>query len=141
MLGALLYAQLECADPVQSKRQYIWEYYDERLPEWVTMHHVRLPTIPDGLEQSYHMYHVLLPSLEVRRRLIQHLKERDILAVSHYVPLNTSSMGQQFGYQKGDCPITEDISERLLRLPFYNSLRDEDLQYILAALYAFEDWD
>jgi len=86
------------------------------------------------------MYYILMPSLDIRQALIAHLKERSILSVFHYLPLNTSDMGKQFGGKPGDCPVTEDISDRLLRLPFYNAMTDDDLEQIVAALYAFEGW-
>jgi dTDP-4-amino-4,6-dideoxygalactose transaminase len=87
------------------------------------------------------MFYLLLPSLKVRTALIEHLKERGILAVFHYLPLHLSEMGQQFGGKAGDCPVTEDISDRLLRLPFYNDLTDEEQAKVIAALYSFEGWD
>lgn len=140
LLAAFLYAQLEACDEIQTKRQHIWSYYHQHLPQWAQEHGVRLPIIPEHCEQSYHMYYMLLPSLDVRQALIAHLKQHDILTVFHYLPLNTSDMGQQFGGKPGDCPVTEDISDRLLRLPFYNSMTDEDLEKVVAALYAFEEW-
>ena len=68
------------------------------------------------------MFYLLLPSLDARNGLIAHLKAHGILSVFHYLPLHLSDMGQQFGGQPGDCPVTEDVSDRLLRLPFFNSL-------------------
>lgn len=140
MLAAFLCAQLEKADEIQGKRRHIWEYYNQQLPKWAEMHDVRLPTIPDDCEQSYHMYYLLLPSLEIRTRLIDYLKAQSILTVFHYLPLHISDMGQHFGGKVGDCPVTEDISDRLLRLPFYNAMTDEDLDRVIGALYSFEDW-
>lgn len=140
ILAAYLYAQLEARDEIQEKRKHIWTFYNERLPEWSAQHGVQLPTVPDHVEQSYHMYYLLMPSLEARQALISHLKERSILTVFHYLPLHLSDMGKQFGGQQGDCPVTEDISDRLLRLPFYNSITDEELDCVIAGLYSFEDW-
>ena len=91
-------------------------------------------------EQSYHMYYMLLPSLETRTELIEHLKEHEILSVFHYLPLNLSDMGRQFGGKEGDCPVTENISDRLLRLPFYNDMTEDEQERVIAALYAFEGW-
>ena len=71
--------------------------------------------------------------------MIAHLKARGILAVFHYLPLHLSEMGQRFGGQPGDCPVTEDVSDRLLRLPFYNSLSDGEQAQVIEALLAF-DW-
>lgn len=86
------------------------------------------------------MYYMLLPSLEVRQELIAHLKSFDILTVFHYLPLHLSDMGRKYGGQAGDCPVTEDISDRLLRLPFYNELTEADQEKVIAALFSFEGW-
>ncbi len=141
MLAAFLYAQLENAQEIQAKRQQIWDYYDIHLQDWSQMHGVKLPTIPDRAEQSFHMYYLLLPSLDIRTKLIDHLKARDILTVFHYLPLHLSDMGKRFGGKVGDCPITENVSDRLLRLPFFNALTQEEQDAVLAGLYSFEDWD
>ncbi len=141
MLAAYLWAQFEQADMIQNRRKEVWDYYQEHLVEWSNIHNVQLPTIPDYVEQSYHMYYMLLPSLEVRTRLIQHLKDRGIHSVFHYLPLHLSDMGKQYGGKEGDCPVTEDISDRLLRLPFFHALTQEEQDQVLAGLLSFEDWD
>jgi dTDP-4-amino-4,6-dideoxygalactose transaminase len=86
------------------------------------------------------MYYVLLPSLEVRTRLIDALKDKGILSVFHYLPLHLSDMGQQYGGKEGDCPVTEDISDHLLRLPFFNSMTDEQQEAVIEALLEFDAW-
>jgi dTDP-4-amino-4,6-dideoxygalactose transaminase len=78
-----------------------------------------------------------LPALEQRQRLIAHLKERGIASAFHYLPLNTSEMGQRCGGHPGQCPVAESASERLLRLPFYNSLDDDALGRVVAAVQEF----
>ena len=83
------------------------------------------------------MFYLLLPSLQVRQELIAHLKSRGILAVFHYLPLHLSDMGRRFGGRPGDCPITEDVSDRLLRLPFYNSLTEDDQAHVVGAVREF----
>lgn len=140
MLAAFLQAQLEHRHEIQDARARIWHYYDDRLNEWAAQHGVIQPTVPDYAEQAYHMYYLLLPSLDERQALIAHLKSRDILSVFHYLPLHLSDMGRQYGGQPGDCPVTEDLSDRLLRLPFYNSLTQEEQDKIIWALESFEGW-
>lgn len=140
LLAAFLYGQLEAHEDIQSRRKRLWDYYNQNLQEWATMHGVTLPTVPDDREQSYHMYYVLLPSFEVRSALIEHLKARSIYSVFHYLPLNISDMGQRLGGKPGDCPVTEDISDRLLRLPFYNDMTEVEQERVIAGLYNFEDW-
>jgi len=141
MLAAFLYAQLESHDEIQAVRQRIWERYHTRLADWATAHQVRQPIVPDDCEQSYHMYYLLLPSMAVRQALIAHLKEQGILSVFHYLPLHLSDMGREFGGKAGDCPITEDVTDRLLRLPFYNSLTTAEQERVIAALHQFESWE
>ncbi|HVU09716.1 MAG TPA: dTDP-4-amino-4,6-dideoxygalactose transaminase [Phototrophicaceae bacterium] len=140
VLAAYLYAQLEVRAEIQGRRQRIFDTYNKELHHWSREHSVSLPTIPDHCEQSYHMFYLLLPALEVRTRLIDHLKDNGILAVFHYLPLHLSEMGQQFGGKAGDCPVTEDVSDRLLRLPFYNDMTEDEQARVIAALYGFEDW-
>lgn len=138
LLAAFLYAQLEARDQIQARRQQIWTYYHIHLQDWASAHGVGLPVVPDHCEQSYHMFYLLLPSLADRQALIDHLKARGILSVFHYLPLHLSDMGRQFGGQEGDCPVTEDLSDRLLRLPFYNDLTEEDQAKVVAAIKEFE---
>ena len=141
LLAAHLWAQLERADQVQTRRRDIWDYYQLNLEEWAAAHNVGLPTIPAYVEQAYHMYYLILPSLACRTALINHLKSRSILSVFHYLPLHLSDMGKQFEGKEGDCPVTEDIADRLLRLPFYHSLTHEEQDEVLAGLFAFEEWE
>jgi dTDP-4-amino-4,6-dideoxygalactose transaminase len=83
------------------------------------------------------MYYLLLPSLAQRQALIAHLKARGIFAVFHYLPLHLSVMGQKFNGRNGDCPVTEDLSDRLVRLPFYNNLTPADQERVIGALREF----
>jgi len=137
MLAAFLYAQLEARDCIQSKRQRIWEYYDEHLRDWAADFNVQLPTIPPDCEQTFHMYYLVLPTPEKRHRLLTHLNDGDINSVFHYQPLHLSRMGREFGGEQGQCPVSEDVSERLLRLPFYTGLSEADQCRIVSVLKAF----
>jgi dTDP-4-amino-4,6-dideoxygalactose transaminase len=134
MLAAFLCAQLEHRDEIQAARKRVWEYYAESLRNWAAASDVGLPFVPPHCEQPYHMFYLLLPSLELRTALISHLKAKGILSVFHYLPLHLSPMGLQWGYAAGDCPVTEDVSDRLLRLPFYNDLTEADQEYIVASI-------
>jgi dTDP-4-amino-4,6-dideoxygalactose transaminase len=139
LLAAFLCAQLEAANQIQARRKEIWDGYVEGLSAWGQDHKVRLPVVPPHCQQPYHMFYLLLPSLATRQALIGHLKARGILAVFHYLPLHLSEMGRRMGGRLGDCPVTEDVSDRLLRLPFYNSLTVDDQQTVVAAIEEF-DW-
>ncbi|MGA2852716.1 MAG: dTDP-4-amino-4,6-dideoxygalactose transaminase [Verrucomicrobiota bacterium] len=127
ILAAFLFGQLEQCPAIQDRRRAIWEQYDAGLRDWCATWGVRQPVVPAHCEQPFHMYYLLLPSLEKRQALITYLRERGIQSVFHYLPLHLSDMGRQFGGQSGQCPVTEDVSDRLLRLPFYNTL-DEATQ-------------
>lgn len=131
MLAAFLLAQLEERERIQARRKQIWLTYREQLAEWAETNKVGLPTIPDTCEQSYHMFYLLMPSLSARQELIDRLKQSGILSVFHYLPLHLSEMGRKFGGQEGDCPVTEDISDRLLRLPFYFGLTENEQQKVI----------
>lgn len=139
LLAAFLCAQLEAREQIQTKRKRIWEYYREHLHDWAAAHNTLLPFVQPYCEQPYHMFYLVLPSLQLRQALIAHLKAYGILSVFHYLPLHLSPMGQKLGGNRGDCPVTEDISSRLLRLPFYNSLREEDLEKVVEAIHQFQE--
>ena len=138
MLAAFLLAQIERVEMIQSTRQRIWETYDRALGDWAASVGAIQPHVPASCEQSFHMYYLLLPSQTFRANLIEHLKRRGVYSVFHYVPLHTSPMGERFGGRAGDCPVTEDISDRLLRLPFYNSLSDIEQSYVVQSILQFE---
>lgn len=138
ILAAFLYAQLEAREEIQEKRRKIWEYYNQNLSDWAEANNVRLPMVPSHCDQSYHMFYLLLPTLEQRQTLIDHLKSQSILSVFHYLPLHLSDMGKEFGGKEGDCPVTESVSDRLLRLPFYNDLDETDLSTVVSAIREFK---
>jgi len=137
ILAAFLRAQLEARARVQARRRRIWEYYSLHLEDWARGCGARLPVVPAHCEQPYSMFYMLMPSTSQRDALIGHLKTRSILSVFHYVPLHLSEMGRRFGGKDGDCPVTEDVSGRLVRLPFYNDLTEADQEYVVAAIRAF----
>jgi dTDP-4-amino-4,6-dideoxygalactose transaminase len=138
LLAAFLCAQLEAAQEIQTKRRLIWETYARELREWCLSREIAMPFIPADCEQSYHMFYLRMQSLAQRQKLIAHLKNRGILSVFHYVPLHLSDMGRQFGGRPGLCPVTEDVSDRLLRLPFYNGLTPEDQMRVIEEIRNFE---
>lgn len=137
ILAAFLYAQLEVREKIQAKRQQIWELYYESLQDWGDDHNVRLPIVPPHCDQSYHLFSLIMPSYEQRQRLIEHLTGRGILSVFHYPPLHVSPMGRRFGGKVGDCPVTEDVSDRLVRLPFYNTLTEAEQTCVIRAILDF----
>jgi dTDP-4-amino-4,6-dideoxygalactose transaminase len=137
LLAAFLRAQLEHRDQIQSMRRQIWETYAHELASWVQTNGVRLPIVRPECEQSYHMFYVIMPSLESRQALISHLANLGILAVFHYLPLHLSPMGLRFGGRQGDCPNTEDLADRLLRLPFFTGMSSSELTQVIDAVRGF----
>lgn len=137
ILAAFLCAQLEQAAEIQARRGRIWNRYNAALHEWAAAHDVRLPIVPAHCQQPFHMFYMLLPSLDVRQRLIAHLKSRQILAVFHYLPLHLSDVGRRFGGREGQCPVTERISDRLLRLPLYNDMTPAEQARVIDAVREF----
>jgi dTDP-4-amino-4,6-dideoxygalactose transaminase len=137
ILAAFLHAQLEARAEIQRRRRAIWELYRDRLREWADANGVRLPIVPEHCEQAYHMFYVLLPSFERRQAFIEHIRRHGILAVFHYVPLHLSPMGRSFGYSDADLPVTRQVSERLVRLPFFNDLSVTDQERIVDAIRLF----
>lgn len=140
MLAAHLFGQLEQRDNIQSTRQRIWQTYHDALSDWAEEHEVERPYVPVYTEQTYHMYYIILPSLDVRTRFIEHMKENGIYTAFHYLPLHLSDMGQQFGGEAGDCPVTEDISDRLVRLPMYNDMSKAEQSDVIATIRTFSGW-
>jgi dTDP-4-amino-4,6-dideoxygalactose transaminase len=134
IVAAYLLAQLEAREMIQRSRQRIWNFYNDHLAQWAAANRVRLPIVPDGCEQPYHMFYMLMPTFAARQALLAHLRRRGILAVFHYVPLHNSEMGQRLGGGNAHCPATEDISDRLVRLPFYNSLTEDEQATVVAAI-------
>ena len=136
LLAAFLAAQLEQRSSIQDARRLLWERYDESLRDWSERLGVRRPVVPQHCEQSYHMYYLLLPSSALRDALIAVLRDQGILAVFHYLPLDRSAMGLRFGRSSG-CPVSADVSERLVRLPFYTSMTEREQTLVIDAVTAF----
>jgi dTDP-4-amino-4,6-dideoxygalactose transaminase len=137
VLAAFLFGQLEQWEQIQAKRRALWQCYDTELKDWTASHGVRQPIIPPHCEQAYHMYYLLMPTPEDRTRFIAHLAAHNIKAVFHYLPLHLSEYAARWGGRQGDCPVTEDISERLVRLPFYSSMDNRTQQTVIDAMLQF----
>lgn len=137
ILAAFLLSQLEAWQEIQAARRRIWQTYYDGLKAWADRGGVGLPFVPSHCAQAYHMFYLLLPSLKDRQALISHLRERGILAVFHYLPLHLSEYARRWGAREGDCPVTEDVSARLLRLPFFFSLTDSEQAQVIDSICSF----
>jgi dTDP-4-amino-4,6-dideoxygalactose transaminase len=137
ILAAFLLGQLEASESIQERRRAIWQTYRDGLLTWAGRHEAGLPVVPAHCDQPFHMFYLLLPSLAARQSLMAHLKARGIMSVFHYLPLHLSKMGRGFGGRAGDCPVTESVSDRLLRLPFYLDLTPADQARVIEAIEAW----
>jgi dTDP-4-amino-4,6-dideoxygalactose transaminase len=135
-LAAFLLGQLERRAEVQGRRRDIYEHYDRILEPASRSGGFRTPVIPDGCESAYHMYYVLLPDRATRDRVLQQMHEQRVGAAFHYVPLHSSRAGRMFAAKETACPVTDDISGRLLRLPFHTGLTDADCDRVIEVFLA-----
>ncbi len=138
LLAAVLYAQLIARERILASRRRVWERYWNGLSGWASEHGVRLPHVPSDCAQAYHMFYLLLPSLTDRESLRSHLASCGVMAVFHYVPLHGSPMGLHFDARPEDCPVANRTSDGLLRLPFYTSLADADIDRVIEGVRSWE---
>tara|TARA_B100000315_G_C14555119_1_gene577747 strand:- start:88 stop:1233 length:1146 start_codon:yes stop_codon:yes gene_type:complete len=137
ILAAFLYGQLEQRKNIQSKRKRIWDTYYNGLKNWAEGNNVRLPYSPECCAQSYHMFYILFESEEIRDQFLVYMHESGITAIFHYLPLHLSKILGKNVEAKDNCPVTEDISNRLVRLPFYNNISLDEQGLILNAIKLF----
>lgn len=135
--AAYLWAQLEMAEKIREDRLESWNYYHEELRSLADAGYIEQPFIPDYAEHNAHMYYIKTKDLETRGRLIDFLAKREIHTVFHYVPLHSAPAGQKFGRFHGADKYTTKESERLLRLPMYYQLKEEDQEQVVKAVKEF----
>jgi dTDP-4-amino-4,6-dideoxygalactose transaminase len=137
LLGAYLWAQLESAEAIQRRRHELWDAYARELEAWACAAGVRLPIVPAHCAHPAHIFYLLMPTLERRTALIQHLRHRQILAPFHYLPLHLSEVGRRYGGAEGQCPVTEDVADRLVRLPLFYQLSGAEQARVIEAILEF----
>jgi dTDP-4-amino-4,6-dideoxygalactose transaminase len=137
LCSAFLCAQLEMLDAIGERRRRIYRFYSDHLTDLAGEGLLALPHVPKNCTGNWHLFYVLLPDQARRDGLMRYLRERGILAVFHYVPLHSSPMGATFGYQPGDLPETEDLSSRLLRLPLFYDITEEEQAEVVAAVRSY----
>jgi dTDP-4-amino-4,6-dideoxygalactose transaminase len=135
VLAAFLYAQLEEWRSIQARRAAIWRRYHDELASWAERSGVVRPTVPAHCQSAHHMYQLLMPDLAARTRFIAALEARGIMAVFHYLPLHLSAYASRWGGRPGDCPVTERVSDCLVRLPFFTSMTDEVQARVIEAIH------
>jgi len=132
--AAYLYAQLEEADEINNSRLHCWDIYYNQLKD---VKEIEVPYIPEGIKHNAHMFYIKTKDMEERTRLIKFLKENDIASVFHYIPLHTAPAGKKFGRFHGEDKYTTKESERLLRLPMYYGLKDEEVLKVCEKIKEF----
>ena len=137
MNAAYLWAQLENIDIIQKKRLSVWNRYKEGLSELEKKEYIEFGVIPDGCTNNAHMFYIKVSDLETRTELISYLKEKGIMAVFHYVPLHSAPAGRKFGRFNGEDRYTTKESERLMRLPLFYSITDEEVEYTIETLLKY----
>lgn len=137
MNAAYLYAQLEACDKIDKQRMAIWNLYNEGLKELADKGLIEQPFIPKSCIHNAHMYYIKLKDLATRSALIAYLREKDICAVFHYIPLHGAAAGKKFGRFHGEDKYTTVESERLMRLPMYYALTLEEAEQVIEAIKAF----
>ena len=130
MLAATLLAQLEKRDQIQAKRRHVHESYLAALAPYTDLG-VTLPSVPDDCDPAYHLFYVLMPDKPTRDRVMETMRQEGINPTFHYVPLHSSIGGRRFAARETDCPVTTDVSERLMRMPFFNGLTGAQLERIV----------
>ena len=135
--AAYLWAQLEQADAINENRLATWNAYDEAFAPLKAQGKLELPVIPEGCVHNAHMYYLKLKNLQERTAFINYMKENDVHTVFHYVPLHSAPAGLKFGRFAGEDVYTTKESERLVRLPLYYGLAQEDLEKVIRLVYDF----
>ena len=137
MNAAYLWAQLQEADRINDNRLAIWKTYSEAFADLAAAGRIETPVIPDGCVHNAHMYYLKLRDLEDRTAFISYLKENGIVAVFHYIPLHSAPAGLKFGRFHGEDEFTTRESDRLVRLPLYYGLTQEDQQHVINTALAY----
>jgi dTDP-4-amino-4,6-dideoxygalactose transaminase len=137
VVAAFLYAQLQAAQTITNQRLAAWSRYHAMLESLELQGFLRRPIIPADCEHNGHMYYVITESLETRTKLITHLKQRNIMAVFHYIPLHSAPAGLKYGRYIGDMVETQHVSDTLLRLPLFTDITVAEQQKIISAILEF----
>ncbi len=131
ILAAILCAQMERYDEIMEKRMSIWNTYHEILKPLEQDGKLRRAILPDKVQHNGHMYNIVLPTEEIRTKLVEKLKDAEIMAYICYVPLHSSPMGKKLEYRPEMLPVTEDYGARTLRLPLYADMTTKDVEFVV----------
>lgn len=132
LLAGYLLGQLEQRDRILKMRKHVFDTYLGALEPLQDELGIRVPEVPEGSMPAYHMFYFLAPTAQSRPLILDRLRERGVNATFHYVPLHSSQGGRKFARRQRELPVTDDVSQRLIRLPFHNRLTDQDLERVVS---------
>ena len=135
--AAYLWGQLEKADEINRDRLNSWNCYYNGLKELQDKGNIQLPIIPDKCTHNAHMFYIKVKDLDTRTKILEYLLEHDILSVFHYVPLHSAPAGIKFGRFDGDDKFTTKESDRLIRLPMFYGLKDDEIEFVINTIKDF----
>lgn len=138
---AYLWGQLQAFDQISEKRMKIWNYYNESLRPLADAGFIEQPFIPDYAAHNAHMYYIKTKDLAARTRLIGYLRQKGVMSVFHYIPLHSSKAGKQFGAFHGEDLYTTKESERLMRLPLFYNLTDDQMEYVAQCILDYPEFN
>ncbi len=134
VLSAMLCGQLDRFDEIMNARMHVWNSYNNAFKALEDDGKLIRPHIPEYTTHNAHMYYIILPTCEIRNEMITKLRQKGVQSVFHYIPLHTSPVGQQYGYKPGDLPLTEEYAARLLRLPLWAGLTDDEISHVIKSV-------
>ncbi len=137
LVSAFLYAQLEMAETIISKRSKLFFYYFETLKDLVDQGYIQLPYLQKESSGNGHIFFIITANPEECRKLIQHFNSQGIVAITHYVPLHSSNAGKKYGKVSGDMKVTDDMSQRVIRLPLFYSMQEQEVDRVVQHIRKF----
>jgi dTDP-4-amino-4,6-dideoxygalactose transaminase len=137
LAAAFLFSQIEEGTAITERRQKVWNFYNEQLADLEASGHIKRMTVPTHCSANAHIFYILLNSADVRASLWKHLKDLGIQSTTHYVPLHSAPAGLKFGRTSGSLALTDDLANRLLRLPLYADLSLQDAGIVVEKVHDF----
>jgi dTDP-4-amino-4,6-dideoxygalactose transaminase len=134
---AVLAAQLEVFDVIQAQRHAIWDKYALSLAPWAAEHGAQLMSPPEKVDHPAHVFYLLTPNASSRGPMLDHLRAAGVGATFHYIPLHSSIAGRRFGRTPNPCPASDDFAARIIRLPLWPGMTDEEVERVITAVQDF----
>ena len=139
IVAAILNAELDLTFELNEKRGHVYKQYIEAFKELEQKEILTLPQIPSYATSNYHLFHILLKNNDMRNSLMNHLRYKGIGATFHYIPLHSAPQGLELAYKPSDLPITEEYSNKLLRLPLYPDLTKQEVEFVIEQVFKWSE--